>query len=248
MLTEADQKVAWAMIEAIRNEQGLSFCSSMTLAQQTGLHSTTVRASRCKLTDLSYFEVVRKGGTNRSTRFRPNHRLIETVPATGPYSSVPVLQAFSAPPPSNDTHPLQTADRQQQNPQSVASNTTGIPTIGWGGRLKRERKRSSSRCSLGWMIRLRSGGGSGSSAFTSGFPSGCWLRKSASANLISRTWNEVVIGSASGRAAGFANWWQHEPCFRPTSFGGMGTVHVVVARRHRPKCRRRNRNNSDRHL
>ena len=134
-LKAADQDVAWAMIEAVRDERGLSFLSSTTLAQQTGLHETTVRASRRKLINLGYFVEVRRGGQNRSTRCRPNEVLVQGVTSPNPTSFYPVLEAFSAPPAANDLQPLQTIAKTRENGAFVASDATVILTTKGGSYL-----------------------------------------------------------------------------------------------------------------
>src|SRR3954464_15064096 len=45
-LNGADRQVAWAMLEAARDERGVCYLASATLAKLTGLHDVTVRASR----------------------------------------------------------------------------------------------------------------------------------------------------------------------------------------------------------
>jgi hypothetical protein len=172
------------MIEAVRDERGLSFCSSTTLAHRTGLHATTVRASRRRLVRHHYFEEVRKGGQNRSTVLTPNRRLVEAVHAVGLNSWMPVPQVFSAPKADKDDHALQVTDLKEGSVPFVASTTTGILTSGRGGSLP---------SFLAWTTRLPSGDGSESSAFGFSFPSEPWPKRSAFGSPTSQMWNVVVI-------------------------------------------------------
>ena len=96
-LNNADRMVGWAMLEAVRDDRGLSYLASTSIAQQANLHDVTVRASRRKLIELGYFEQVRAGGQNRATVCRPNHRLVEAGTASTASSVLliqPVLGTF----------------------------------------------------------------------------------------------------------------------------------------------------------
>jgi DNA-binding XRE family transcriptional regulator len=125
------------MLEAVRDDRGLSYLASTSIAQQADLHDVTVRASRRKLIELGYFEQVRAGGQKRATVCRPNHRLVEAVPASTASSVMliqPVLGTFPTPSPANDAHLRQPFVHAPENFDIVAPEATVILTSG-GDRL-----------------------------------------------------------------------------------------------------------------
>ena len=156
-LAGADRTVAWAMLEAVRDERGLCYLASTTIARQTGLHEVSVRASRSRLIALGYFAKVRSGGRGRPTVCAPNARLVDAVPTS---TASAILRddrfsgVFANPEAANDPRSSQTTEPARENTDFVASQATAIPLPG-GSRGKGERRpvRSRSR-----PARLRSVG------------------------------------------------------------------------------------------
>jgi hypothetical protein len=131
-LNPSDRKVAWAMLEAVRDERGLSYLASKSLARQTQVHEVTARACRLKLIALNYFVLIKRGGKNKPTVCTPNRALVRDVKGLNPAMFFSVHPPFSTASPANDVRWDQGIEPAWKKGASVASETTEILTIEGG--------------------------------------------------------------------------------------------------------------------
>jgi Bifunctional DNA primase/polymerase, N-terminal/Helix-turn-helix len=130
-LNASDQKVAWAMLEAVRDARGLSYLCSETIARQTGLHQVTARGSRRKLIRLDYFQEVKRGGKHKPTVCSPNAALVMHIAATIPSAASVFIASRSETALASD-HAIEVFGIEAKSGQFVASETTVILTRGVG--------------------------------------------------------------------------------------------------------------------
>jgi hypothetical protein len=84
-LSGADRSVGWEMIQAVRDERGLSYLAARTIAEGAGVHETTANMSRQKLIRLGYFVEIDtpirgiSGAGRRPVVCSPNQKLLEPV-------------------------------------------------------------------------------------------------------------------------------------------------------------------------